>query len=118
VLAVPHGAWQPAVDADGQPRPGAEVAELHTLEPAGWPQGTGRSAAAKTPPGRPAQLHRRRRAPLPGVCHRPARPRGHHAGAAPPPPRACVEDRIRCGKATGLRNLPSIGGAATPSGWS
>src|SRR4029453_12186456 len=32
VLAVPAAAWRPAIDPGGQPRPGAEVAELHTLE--------------------------------------------------------------------------------------
>jgi hypothetical protein len=40
VLAVGQAAWRPAVDPDGQPRPGAEVAELHTLDLAGWPVGT------------------------------------------------------------------------------
>jgi hypothetical protein len=58
VLAVPADAWVAAIDGGGQPRLGAEVAELDALELAGWPAGTR------------------------------------------------VEDRIRCGKATGLRNLP------------
>lgn len=40
VLAVGQAARRPAVDPDGQPRPGAEVAELHTLDLAGWPVGT------------------------------------------------------------------------------
>jgi hypothetical protein len=41
-----------------------------------WPAGRRapeRSAGARTLPGRPAVLHRRRRAPLPGVHHRPGR---------------------------------------------
>jgi hypothetical protein len=33
VLAAPPGAWTTAIDPDGQPRPGAEVAELHTRRP-------------------------------------------------------------------------------------
>src|SRR5829696_6853774 len=48
VLAVPSHAWTPAVDADGQPRSGAEVAELTTLDLAGR-RAPGRSAAARTP---------------------------------------------------------------------
>jgi hypothetical protein len=40
VLAVPANAWTPAVDADGQPRAGAEVAELCALDLSGWPAGT------------------------------------------------------------------------------
>ena len=39
------------------------------------------------PPRRPAALHRPRRAPLPGLPHRPARPRPRPAGAAAPPAR-------------------------------
>jgi hypothetical protein len=41
ILAQPEQAWTPAVDSDGQPRPGAQVCELtgwidlHT-----WPPGT------------------------------------------------------------------------------
>jgi hypothetical protein len=107
VLAGPPGAWQPAVDAGGQPRPGAEVAELHTLELAGWPEGTRAICRREDPPGRAAYVHRRRRArfqvfitdqPDPDVTMLELRHRHRH--------RARVEDRIRCGKATGLRNLP------------
>jgi hypothetical protein len=106
VLAVPADAWQPAVDPDGQPRPGAEIAELHTLDLAGWPAGT-RAICRREDPHPGAQLtftdadgHRFQvfitDQPDPDLttlelCHR---------------RRARVEDRIRCGKATGLRNLP------------
>jgi Transposase DDE domain group 1 len=105
VLAVPHGAWQPAVDADGQPRDGAEVAELSSLDLAGWPQGT-RAICRREDPHPGAQLcftdadgHRFQvfitdqdgDATVLELRHR---------------QRARVEDRIRCGKATGLRNLP------------
>jgi hypothetical protein len=104
VLAVPADAWQPAVDAGGQPRPGAEVAELHTLELAGWPEGT-RAICRREDPHPGAQLtftdvdgHRFQvfitDQPDPDVTMLELRHR------------ARVEDRIRCGKATGLRNLP------------
>jgi hypothetical protein len=39
VLAVPADAWVAAIDGGGQPRLGAEVAELDALELAGWPAG-------------------------------------------------------------------------------
>ena len=106
VLAVPADAWQPAVDADGQPRPGAEVAELHTLDLAGWPPGT-RAICRREDPHPGAQLsftdadgHRFQvfitDQPDPNVATLELRHRR----------RARIEDRIRCGKAAGLRNLP------------
>jgi hypothetical protein len=106
VLAVPADAWQPAVDAGGQPRPGAEVADLHTLDLAGWPQGT-RAICCREDPHPGAQLcftdadgHRFQvfitDQPDPNVATLELRHRR----------RARIEDRIRCGKAAGLRNLP------------
>jgi Transposase DDE domain group 1 len=106
VLAVPHGAWQPAVDADGQPRDGAEVAELSSLDLAGWPPGT-RAICRREDPHPGAQLcftdadgHRFQvfitDQPDPNVATLELRHRR----------RARIEDRIRCGKAAGLRNLP------------
>jgi hypothetical protein len=106
VLAVPTDAWIPAVDADGQPRPGAEVAELHTLDLAGWPQGT-RAICRREDPHPGAQLcftdadgHRFQVVitdqPNPDLAALELRHRQ----------RARVEDRIRAAKATGLRNLP------------
>jgi hypothetical protein len=106
VLAVPADAWQPAVDADGQPRPGAEVAELHALDLAGWPAGT-RAICRRENPHPGAQLsftdadrHRFQvfitDQPDPDLATLELRHRR----------RARIEDRIRCGKATGLRNLP------------
>jgi hypothetical protein len=106
VLAVPHDAWQPAVHADGQPRPGAEVAELSSLDLASWPQGT-RAICRREDPHPGAQL-----------CFTDAD--GHRFQVfltdQDDPDVAClelrhrqrarIEDRIRCGKATGLRNLP------------
>ena len=106
VLAVPPAAWQPAVDDDGQPRPGVEVAELHTLQLAGWPPGT-RAICRREDPHPGAQLsftdvdgHRFQvfitDQSDPDITTLELRHRR----------RARVEDRIRCGKATGLRNLP------------
>jgi hypothetical protein len=118
VLAVPADAWQPAVDAGGQPRPGADVAELHTLELAGWPEGT-RAICRREDPHPGAQLtftdvdgHRFQvfitDQPDPDVTMLELRHRH----------RARVEDRIRCGKAPGCATSPSTCSAATRSGWS
>jgi Transposase DDE domain group 1 len=106
VLAVAADAWQPAVDADGQPRPGAEVAELSTLDLSGWPAGT-RAICRREDPHPGAQLsstdadgHRFQvfitDQPDPDITTLELR----HCR------RARVEDRIRGAKATGLRNLP------------
>jgi Transposase DDE domain group 1 len=107
VLAVPTHAWTPAVDADGQPNSGAEVAELTTLDLAGLPQRTRAICRCEDPhPG--AQL---RFSDHGGHCFQVfvtdqldgdlARLELRHRQ------RARVEDRIRAAKATGLRNLPS-----------
>jgi hypothetical protein len=106
VLAVPHDAWTAAIVTDGQPREGAEVAELHTLDLAGWPQGT-RAICRRERPHPGAQL---RFTDADGhrfqvfVTDQPdgdlARLELRHRQ------RARAEDRIRCSKATGLRNLP------------
>jgi len=106
VLAVPADAWTPAVDADGQPRPGAEVAELGALDLPGWPAGT-RAICRREDPHPGAQLsftdadgHRFQvfitDQPDPDVAALELRHRR----------RARAEDRIRGAKATGLRNLP------------
>jgi hypothetical protein len=106
VLAVPANAWTPAVDADGQPRSGAEVAELCALDLSGWPAGT-RAICRREDPHPGAQLsftdadgHRFQvfitDQPDPDVAALELRHRR----------RARAEDRIRGAKATGLRNLP------------
>ena len=106
VLAVPANAWTPAVDADGQPRAGAEVAELCALDISGWPAGP-RAICRREDPHPGAQLsftdadgHRFQvfitDQPDPDVAALELRHRR----------RARVEDRIRGAKATGLRNLP------------
>jgi hypothetical protein len=106
VLAVPAHAWQPAADADQTPRPGAEIAELATLDLSGWPKGS-RAICRREDPHPGAQLsftdadgHRFQvfltDQPGSDIAALELRHRQH----------ARVEDRIRCGKATGLANLP------------
>jgi Transposase DDE domain group 1 len=107
ILAQPEPAWTPAVDPDGQVRPGAEVCELtgwidlHT-----WPEGT-RAICRREDAHPGAQLrftdHDGHRfqvfltdQPDPDLAALELR---HRQGAR-------VEDRIRGAKATGLRNLP------------
>jgi hypothetical protein len=107
ITAQPEPAWTPAVNADGQPRGGAEVCELtgwvdlHT-----WPAGT--------------RVICRREDAHPGAQLRFTDLDGHRFQVfltdQPDPDiatlelrhrqRARVEDRIRGAKATGLRNLP------------
>jgi hypothetical protein len=106
VLAVPGDAWTAAVDPDGQAREGAALAELSTLDLAGWPAGT-RAICRREDPDPGAQLRftdadgHRFQVFLtdqddPDVARLELRHRQ----------RARTEDRIRCGKATSLRNLP------------
>jgi hypothetical protein len=107
ILAQPEPAWTPAVEPDGQLRPGAEVCELtgwidlHT-----WPPGT--------------RLLCRREDAHPGAQLRFTDHDGHRFQVflTDQPDgdiavlelrhrqRARVEDRIRAAKATGLANLP------------
>jgi hypothetical protein len=108
---VPETAWQPAYDADGEPRPGAWVLEVTgLLDLSRWPAGM--------------RVIVRRERPHPGAQPRLTDPDGHRLTAfatntAPGGPgrqladlelrhrrRARAEDRIRCAKDTGLRNLP------------
>jgi hypothetical protein len=123
----------PALDPHGGRRPGAWVAELSALDLVGqgWPAGTRAICRRERPhPGAahkigftdhtghrfqvfitnqpdpdPATLDARHHAPRPAPPAGPASnptaalESGHRAHAR-------VEDRIRCAKATGLRNLP------------
>jgi hypothetical protein len=111
---VPRQAWRAAIDSDGQPREGAQVAELTAHLPAtlrGWPEGMRVIARRERPhPGAQLRLtdHEGWRITClatntrgPGwtlaaleVRHR---------------QRARAEDRIRGLKDTGLRNLPFHG---------
>ena len=111
ILALPKRAWTPAYDIDGQPRDGAWVADLTgLLDLAKWPDGS-RVIVRRERPHPGAQLrftdadgHRftafitdtRRGGPRRQHADLEVRHRSH----------ARVEDRIRCAKATGLRNLP------------
>jgi len=105
VLALPENAWRPALTQAGEQREGAAVAELD-LDLSSWPAGT-RAICRRERPHPGAQLsftddngyrfqvfitnQQGRRIERLEQLHR------HHA---------VVEDRIRCGKATGLDNLP------------
>jgi Transposase DDE domain group 1 len=110
IMKIPARAWTPAYDGDGQVRDGAWVAELTgLLDLAGWPKGM-RVIVRKERPHPGAQLrftdidgHRftafatsTRTGQLAGLELR------HRT-------RARCEDRIRCAKDTGLRNLPLHG---------
>lgn len=108
--ALPRQAWKAAWDADGHPRDGAQVAELTRHVPAGtgkpWPPGM-RIIARRERPHPGAQL---RITDADGwritvfatnvVGGRLAELEVQHRL------RARAEDRIRCLKDTGLRNLP------------
>lgn len=106
VLKMPAAAWVPAVRQDGEDREGADVCELTGLDLSRWPAGT-RAICRREEPHAGAQLtftdldgyrfqvfitdH-----DDPDIAYLEARHRGH----------ARVEDRIRCAKDTGMRNLP------------
>lgn len=105
ILALPKKAWRPALTQAGEPREGAAVAEL-ALDLSRWPRGT-RAICRRERPHPGAQLsfsddngyrfqvfitnQQGRRIERLEQLHR------QHA---------VVEDRIRCGKDTGLDNLP------------
>jgi Transposase DDE domain group 1 len=107
ILAVDEQVWRPALTQAGEEREGAAVAELALdLAANGWPAGT-RAICRRERPHPGAQLsftddngyrfqvlitnQQGRRIDRLEQLHR------HHA---------VVEDRIRCGKDTGLENLP------------
>lgn len=116
VLGMPKQEWLPAIKQNCEEREGAEVCELTGLALAGWPEG--------------ARVICRREQPHPGaqltftdingyrfqtfitdqddadIAYLEARHRAH----------ARVEDRIRCGKDTGLNKFP-FGGFAENQVW-
>jgi len=107
ILATPKHAWTEAYNADGQPRRGAWVAELtDLLNLDNWPKGS-RVIVRKERPHPGAQLTftdidgHRFTAFLTDTAggQLPDLEMEHRAHAR-------VEDRIRTGKDTGLRNLP------------
>jgi hypothetical protein len=110
IMTVPARAWTPAYDSDGQVRDGAWVAELTgLLDLAGWPAGM-RVIARKERPHPGAQL---RFTDIGGhrfTCFATSTRTGQLADLElRHRRRARCEDRIRCAKDTGLRNLPLHG---------
>lgn len=106
ILALPASAWTEAITQNCEIREGAEVAELTTLDLSRWPQGT-RAIVRREEPHDGAQFNLfdpggwRHQVFITNssdtdITYLEARHRGH----------ARIEDRIRCAKDTGLRNLP------------
>jgi Transposase DDE domain group 1 len=106
VLAMPEDAWVAAITQAGEVREGAAVCELKGLDLSGWPEGT-RAICRRERPHPGAQLtftdYQGFRfqvfitdQPDSDLAQLEARHRAH----------ARVEDRIRCAKDCGLRNLP------------
>jgi hypothetical protein len=117
IITIPGRVWEPAYDASGQARPGAWVAELTgLLDLTAWPKGM--------------RVIARRERPHPGAQLRFTDIGGHRVTAFATDAttgqladlelrhrrRARCEDRIRCAKDTGLRNLPLHGLTRTRSG--
>ena len=110
ILAIPDRAWTPAYDADGQVRPGAWAAEITgMLDLSAWPGGM-RVIVRKERPHPGAQL---RFTDIGGhrfTCFATGTTGGQLADLElRHRRRARCEDRIRCAKDTGLRNLPLQG---------
>ena len=117
ILALPKRAWVDAMQQDMAPREGAGVAEISDgLDLRAWPAGTRVIVRREEPhPGAQFTLFDpegyRHQAFItnsrdPDLAYLEARHRGH----------ARVEDRIRTGKALGLRNFP-FGGFAANAVW-
>ena len=105
ILALPEQAWQPALAQDGADREGAWVSEL-PLDLSSWPPGT-RAICRRERPHPGAQLsftdeggYRFQVFLTNQQGRRIARLEQLHRA------RAACEDRIRCGKQSGLANLP------------
>jgi hypothetical protein len=109
IAGIPTSVWSPAINADGQIRDGAQVAELTgLLELSGWPDGMRVIVRRERPhPGAQLTLFETRdgwrytafvtNTQVGALQWLEARHRAH----------ARVEDRIRCAKDTGLGRLPS-----------
>jgi hypothetical protein len=110
ILTLPDRVWEPAYDAGGEVRPGAWVAELTgLLDLSSWPAGM-RVIVRKERPHPGAQL---RFTDIDGhrvTCFATDATTGQLADLElRHRRRARCEDRIRCAKDTGLRNLPLHG---------
>ena len=111
---VPASAWSPALDADGEVRDGAWVAELTgLLHLASWPAGMRVIARVERPhPGAQLRItdHDGNRVTAFATNTRPGGPAGQIADLElRHRRRARCEDRIRAAKDTGLQNLPLHG---------
>ncbi|MFJ8600942.1 IS1380 family transposase [Streptomyces shenzhenensis] len=106
VLKVPTSAWTPAVEADGEIRDGAWVAELTGDVLDGWPKGM-RLIVRKERPHPGAQLRLTDADGMRLTCFA-TNTSGRPIAALELRHRlrARAEDRIRAARATGLRNLP------------
>lgn len=119
VQAIPPHAWRAAADGDGNPRDGAQVAEL-----TGWMPATARTGGSDDwPPG--MRIIARRERPHPGAQLRLTDPHGWRITCFATNTngigwrladlevrhrlRARAEDRIRGLRDTGMRNLPLYG---------
>jgi DDE family transposase len=107
ILDTPEARWVQAIDAGGQDRDGAWVVELtEALDLSAWPEGSRLIVRRERPhPGAPFQIfdeHGYRHTCFltdqdgENIAELELRHRGH----------ARVEDSIRAGKDTGMRNLP------------
>jgi Transposase DDE domain group 1 len=107
LAAIPASAWEPAYDADGQPREGAFVAEVTDLfDLSGWPPGM-RLIVRKERPHPGAQLRITDVDGMRITAFVTNTTRGQLADLElRHRRRARAEDRIRCAKDTGLANLP------------
>jgi hypothetical protein len=111
LATIPESAWQIAYDAGGEPRPGAAVLEVTgLLDLSRWPQGMRVIVRRERPhPGAQLRLTDRDGHRLTAFATN-TRPGGLHRQLADLElrhrRRARAEDRIRCAKDTGLRNLP------------
>jgi hypothetical protein len=112
IAALPETAWSAAIDGDGDPRDGAAVVELTGMFPAGaltdYPTGMRVIARRERPhPGAQLDLIEERDG-WRYTCFATDTQAGQHAWLdARHRAHARVEDRIRCGKDTGLARFPS-----------
>ncbi|MDO5535340.1 MAG: transposase, partial [Propionibacteriaceae bacterium] len=110
---IPTGAWTPAYDPDGNPREGADVADItDPLDLTGYPERT-RVVLRRERPHPGAQLRFDDVGGYRLTAFATNTPRGQLADLElRHRRRARSEDRIRIAKDTGLRNLPLKGFAA------
>ena len=111
---IPEAAWAPAYNADGQPRQGADVAEItDLLDLTAWPKGMRVNRAPRAAPsGRPAALRGRGRLPADRLRHQHKSRSARRSRGPPPATSPLPGDRIRCAKDTGLDRFPLQGFAA------